>query len=50
MPSAKQAPPSGALCQVYEVPLTVWLDRAMTRLVKPEGSLMPLASGEPSAP
>ena len=48
VPSAKQAPPSGAPCQVYDVPGTVCPERAITRLVKPAGSWMPLASAAPS--
>lgn len=35
---------------MYDVPGTVCPERAITRLVKPAGSLMPFASGEPSAP
>ncbi len=50
MPSAKHAPPSGAPCQVYEVPGTVWPERAMTLLVNPDGSMMPLASAASRPP
>ncbi|BCB81916.1 hypothetical protein Pflav_083260 [Phytohabitans flavus] len=47
-PATKQAPPSGASCQVY--PATAWRERAMIRLVKPFGLCTPLASAARSAP
>ncbi|GAA2706581.1 hypothetical protein GCM10010429_17590 [Micromonospora olivasterospora] len=50
MPAGKQAPPSGASCQVYEVPATACRERAITRLVNPAGNWMPLASAAPSGP
>ena len=50
LPAAKQAPPSGASCQVYDVVPTRWRDRAITRLVNPSGSWIPLPSAARSGP
>src|SRR5690349_10144777 len=50
LPFGITAPPSGALCQTYEVPGTACPDRAITWLVKPAGNRMPLASAACSGP
>ena len=48
--TAKQAPPSGASCQRYDVFATLAPERATTRLVNPGGSATPLTSGTPGCP